>query len=91
MILWLSRSVIYSIVVGWLLLKLLNMGIHQWKFSDKVDPNLICSVCREVFENPVRTTQSMCFVDTAYEWLSFGTTTAQNEKALKEEDVSLIA
>ena len=66
------------------------MGIHQWKFSDKVDPNLICSVCREVFENPVRTTCGHVFCrQCVSEWLSFGNDNCPEcRKALKEEDVS---
>lgn len=66
------------------------MGIHQWKFSDRVDPNLICSVCREVFENPVRTPCGHVFCrQCVSEWLSFGNDNCPEcRKVLKEIDVS---
>jgi hypothetical protein len=68
------------------------MGIHQRKFIGTVDPNLVCSVCREVFDIPVRTsTCGHVFCQQCVgEWLRFGNENCPEcRKALKESDISV--
>ena len=69
-----------------------DMGILQRKFSGTVDPNLICSVCREVFDNPVRTkTCGHVFCqDCVGEWICFGNDNCPEcRKALSQSDISV--
>ena len=69
-----------------------DMGILQRKFSGTVDPNLICSVCREVFDNPVRTkTCGHVFCqDCVGEWIRFGNDNCPEcRKALSQSDISV--
>ena len=49
------------------------MGICELQFKGRIDKNFICSVCREVFENAVRTPCGHVFcMDCVGEWLDFG-------------------